>query len=432
MSKLVTEWEFDVLDWTDGELVSSMVDMLQYFNLPTHFKLDMQLVTSFLHGVRRGYRANPYHNFKHGVSVAHVCFVAMARSFSAAVVLSPLDRLATLLSAVCHDVDHPGMNNAFETNSLSPLALRYNDQSVLEMHHAATMFQLLRSNERRTRTKSLPPPSATTDGDGASGGAAAAPAPPATETVVSILGLPTTDFAAFRKMCIAGILATDMTHHNDLTDACRRLSSEASRDMPPKLLVELLVHSADLCNPILPAFRSVHAWAVMVCAEFSAQVSAEKSKGLPFLPHMDGLHTEVAVAKLQCGFIDYVVAPLWNALGTMLPEISEAKTSMARNRAHWKTIVDGTATPASIVEQEEKEREKKLQEEGRIGTPGAHKRSVFVLEDFTKQQALEVADIENGIGVAPATATSSSTSTAADPAPAPAPAAAAGAATSSS
>lgn len=412
MARLVTEWDFDVLDWTDGELVTCMVDMLQHFNLPSQFKLDMQALTGFLHDVRRGYRANPYHNFKHGVSVAHVCFVAMARSFSAAVVLSPLDRLATLLSAVCHDVDHRGMNNAFETNSLSPLALRYNDQSVLEMHHAATMFQLLRSDERKTRQKALPPapPSDVTTASGspsASGGsdasgAAATPAPPATETVVSILGLPTSEFAAFRKMCIAGILATDMTHHNDLTDACRRLSAEASRDMQPKLLVELLVHSADLCNPILPAFRSVHAWAVMVCAEFSAQVTAEKSRGLPFLPHMDGLHTEQAVAKLQCGFIDYVVAPLWNALGTMLPEIGEAKASMVRNRAHWKSIVDGNATPASIVEQEEKDREKKLQEDGRAGLPGSQKRGVFVLEDFSKQHALEIADVENGVGTASA------------------------------
>jgi hypothetical protein len=28
--------------------------------------------------------------------------------------LEPLDRLAVLIAALCHDVDHPGHNNAFE------------------------------------------------------------------------------------------------------------------------------------------------------------------------------------------------------------------------------------------------------------------------------------------------------------------------------
>ena len=32
---------------------------------------------------------------------------------------------------------HPGLNNAFMVRTRSPLALRYNDQSVLEHHHLA-------------------------------------------------------------------------------------------------------------------------------------------------------------------------------------------------------------------------------------------------------------------------------------------------------
>ena len=49
-----------------------------------------------------------------------------------------------MVSALCHDVDHSGRNNHFEVSSYSKLALRYNDESVLENHHAATTFKILK------------------------------------------------------------------------------------------------------------------------------------------------------------------------------------------------------------------------------------------------------------------------------------------------
>ena len=57
--------------------------------------------------------------------------------------LSDFDVFTTLLSAAAHDMDHPGTNNFLEINCKSKLALLYNDQSVLENHHAASYFFLL-------------------------------------------------------------------------------------------------------------------------------------------------------------------------------------------------------------------------------------------------------------------------------------------------
>lgn len=260
-----------------------------------------------------------------------------------------------------------------QSASLSDLAIRYSDASVLEQHHAATMFALLRPREARRVT--LLPGAAGGGGGGrrrsflsriedaapaaggASGASGAAAAVGVEVDVISVLGLQRGDFMAFRKLAIAGILATDMTHHNALTEQARRLTPEGARDMTAKTLTELLVHSADISNPVLPAFESVHAWAALVCAEFSAQVALEKAAGLPFAPHMDGLTTDAAIAKLQVGFIDFVVSPLWTAIGTILPELSPLVANMGRNRATWKAIQEGTTTVGEAIEKDRLETE---------------------------------------------------------------------------
>ena len=38
--------------------------------------------------------------------------------------LEPIDRLALLIAALCHDIDHPGHNNAFEVSLVTAAACR--------------------------------------------------------------------------------------------------------------------------------------------------------------------------------------------------------------------------------------------------------------------------------------------------------------------
>ncbi len=53
------------------------------------------------------------------------------------------DLASLFISAAAHDIDHPGHNNVYEVKTRSKLATLYNDQSVLENHHAATFFFLI-------------------------------------------------------------------------------------------------------------------------------------------------------------------------------------------------------------------------------------------------------------------------------------------------
>jgi hypothetical protein len=65
--------------------------------------------------------------------------------------LSPVEVFALLTASLCHDLEHPGTNNAYQVNAQTDFAIRYNDVSVLENHHAAVCFHLLRSTNLLSR-----------------------------------------------------------------------------------------------------------------------------------------------------------------------------------------------------------------------------------------------------------------------------------------
>lgn len=58
--------------------------------------------------------------------------------------LHPFEGLTLLITAIGHDVGHPGVNNGFLVTLNAPLAQLYNDRSVLESFHCAAYSQILR------------------------------------------------------------------------------------------------------------------------------------------------------------------------------------------------------------------------------------------------------------------------------------------------
>ncbi len=56
-----------------------------------------------------------------------MCYLLVTRA-KASEYLNSIEILALFFAALLHDVDHPGLNNAFQIQTLSELALRYNDR----------------------------------------------------------------------------------------------------------------------------------------------------------------------------------------------------------------------------------------------------------------------------------------------------------------
>ena len=85
-----------------------------------------------------------YHNHFHAVDVFQSCHV-MVTGMEGSMFLNELEVLTLLISALCHDLEHPGLNNNYQKNAMTDLALRYNDASPLENHHCAVAWTILRT-----------------------------------------------------------------------------------------------------------------------------------------------------------------------------------------------------------------------------------------------------------------------------------------------
>lgn len=193
----------------------------------------------FLLVIREAYNTSViYHNFRHACDVLQACFYFLIatgiippygettttrkESNPLGSIMTPFSALVLLVSAMGHDVGHPGVNNMFLVRVKATVAQLYNDHSVLESFHCALYSQLLRRFW----------PSVGND-------------------------------VAIRKLMISSILATDMTLHGQYMkqldlfreqwDKVGRSVTEwdeTSLEQNRELLSCLLIKCADICNVV--------------------------------------------------------------------------------------------------------------------------------------------------------------------------------------
>ena len=306
-------WDLDVHTTTEDKLLGLTFDIFEEFNLLQRFVISQESLRAWIISVHGLYHREPaFHNFRHAFSVFHVSHLLLARAASAH--LRSVDVLACLVAALCHDVEHPGHSNSLEISRRSPLARLYCDDAPLERHHAAAACRLLDEKETNLLGKLKPP-----------------------------------EARWCRKMIVSGILSTDMTHHRDivakLDQRCERCikmppsapdgvgSSSSSSGLPMPFsrdceedrleLVSAVVHSSDLSGQAMPA-HIARKWGAKVIDEFRAQASLEARLELPVTEFMTGLENKSRQAQLQIGFVSHVVLPLWRAMATLYPSLTEA------------------------------------------------------------------------------------------------------------
>jgi hypothetical protein len=134
---------FDPLSKSILELESWAYMLFDGLMLVSTFRIEEHTLRAFISSIARTYRPVAYHSFYHGFDVALSSY-RLVRRTEVLDVIKEIEALSLLVAALGHDADHPGNDNQFEIDSGSSLALCYNDISVLENHHAATTFAVLR------------------------------------------------------------------------------------------------------------------------------------------------------------------------------------------------------------------------------------------------------------------------------------------------
>jgi hypothetical protein len=315
----------DALD--EGALRRLLSSMLHAHGLLRRFRIAPSALAGFVADVASRMHSNAFHHFRHAVLVTLTAWRLLDAAPAVADALTELGVLSLLLAAICHDLEHPGTTNAFQVNTGSALAMRYNDASVLENHHAATGFALLERagilrhlspGEYRTARKAIlaailatdmsahkellarvtakvdaaeaaaqaaaqaaadaaAAAAAASDAAGSDGGAVVAP-PVASlrrSTVGSaaIAAALSTPSATCPALSAAGSASASAS-----ASALVGFSDDSVEDR--QLLICFILHCADLCNPLLPPALSVRI-ANALGREFDAQADAERAAGLP-------------------------------------------------------------------------------------------------------------------------------------------------------
>ncbi|KAJ2783318.1 hypothetical protein H4R18_001764 [Coemansia javaensis] len=124
--------DFDPWRYSRAEKQGILLAVFKALNVLTVLDLSASDMLDFCLDVEALYNDVPYHSFNHAVDVV-VKLYYMLHHLRAAAYLASYDIAALLISALCHDCGHPGLNNLFQKNSGSDLAQRYPD-AILERY----------------------------------------------------------------------------------------------------------------------------------------------------------------------------------------------------------------------------------------------------------------------------------------------------------
>ncbi|MCZ6531977.1 MAG: 3',5'-cyclic nucleotide phosphodiesterase [SAR324 cluster bacterium] len=265
-------------------------------------------LSRFIKEIGDRYRDNPYHNFQHAVDTLYT----MAWLLNLPIFkknLPDFHKYLLLMTALVHDVEHPGHDNQWEIKTHSPLAKKYNNMSVIENHSLAVSKELLED--------------------------------PELDVFASIEEYKRQDIL---KLFDQLILCTDFSWHKVFLDELTEGTSRNKFDFKEKeflsLMCRTLIKAADISNTSKP-FRQAKVWGQRVMNEFWAQGEMEKKFNLPVGPLNDSSKSEFNSA--QAGFIKFAAYELF----ALLSRVEEKSEEMVRALQQNQIIYERNAERAA-------------------------------------------------------------------------------------
>ena len=296
--------------------------ILEAFGLINKNILQLNKLDSFLYTISRQYNKNVlYHNALHASDVTQsICLYFLNSNAEEICDTNVLDILSIFIAALGHDLGHPGLNNNFQINASTEMAITYNDISCLENYHSSKLFRILKKDENNIFEK-----------------------------------LNIDERKIIRKRIINEILSTDMAFHGKVMSVIKakipgqifdgkinekfELFSQNSKNkfQEQQELLDFIIHCADLGHNS-KLFNISIKWVELLNNEFWIQGDKEKSMNLPvsFLCDREGYD----VPRSQVGFIKGFVIPIFDILVSIFPTLDFTLINVKNNLGKWEEFVE--------------------------------------------------------------------------------------------
>ncbi|KAG2191913.1 hypothetical protein INT46_006795 [Mucor plumbeus] len=334
----VNDWNFSPLQLNEIDLVYCVFYMLdetfQRFSQLKSLRMTNDALYDLIFDVCNSYHnLNPYHNFRHAVDVMQSTwyFLNLIKSESNQVdsniaqLLRPIDILAILMASLGHDVGHPGVNNGFMASFIittaTPLAVLYNDKSVLESYHSMAFFNLLRRHYFKA--------------------------------MIDIKSHP--EYKDFRKIILQSILCTDMSCHQEYVESFKEqikraksnninFTNDVSREKERMILCSVIMKCADVSNCARP-FENAKSWAITLAEEFFMQGDLERELEIPSIAINE--RGKVTLADFQLSFMENIALGLYQTVSELLPPLDFCVKNISDNIEVWTSIKQQAMIPSS-------------------------------------------------------------------------------------
>ncbi|XP_053730217.1 cone cGMP-specific 3',5'-cyclic phosphodiesterase subunit alpha'-like [Synchiropus splendidus] len=334
------EFRFSDFPLSEFELIKCGIRCFFELGVVEKFKVPAETLTRWMYTVRRGYRDITYHNWRHGFNVGQTMFTLLLTG-KLKKYYSDLEAFAMVAAGFCHDIDHRGTNNLYQTKSASPLA-KLHSSSVMERHHLEYSKTLMEN-----------------------------------EDLNIFQNLQKRQFESVQHLFEVCIIATDLalyfkkrTMFQKIVDSVEGIADEkekvgyVSNNATRKEIIMAMMMTACDLSAITKPWEVQSKVALMVAAEFWEQGDLERTvlEQQP-IPMMDRNHAD-ELPKMQCGFIDFVCSFVYKEFARFHTEITPMFDGMNNNRKEWRALADVHEAKIKALEDEKKKLEGGDQPEG--------------------------------------------------------------------
>ncbi|XP_068617682.1 uncharacterized protein [Battus philenor] len=313
------QWKFNAFtleNITGGRCLPVLcIHLFQMYGLISHYKLDATKLWKLFSLIEEGYHSsNPYHNAVHAADVTQAmhCFLQQKQILQ---YLEPQEVMASLLAAIAHDLDHPGVNQPFLIATSNHLASLYQNTSVLENHHWRSAISCLIESGILEDLQDIKEK---------------------LEDQISSL-----------------ILATDITRQQEYLSQFKGHLDTNTLDLRKRehrhLVLQIALKCADISNPCRP-WEISKKWSLKVCEEFFRQGDYERKLNLPVTALCDRHNT--SIPKIQTGFLKFVVTPLVSEWHRFLQNdlSTQMLDNLVYNKNKWESLVAKEAAEETRTE----------------------------------------------------------------------------------